>query len=428
MKFFWLVLTWLIFLPAGIAQSPAANEPLPEPLTLETALQTARNPSHPDLYALEQRIAAVNAELGIAQGDAGFSLDLKGRLRKVEPSDFNLDNETNDSAASLVLSRPLYDFGLQDSRERSLMLQRDALQLQRELMIEQRELAIMEGYFAVLNADNDFITENEALAIGFIRYDNALEDFELGLVAEIEVLRLQSEYEGTRQRRALAEQRQRLTRALLAEIMGYPQQLPSTLEIPQIDSGRRPPQDFNALVERALQHSLEARVANANTGASQAAIAIAESSDNPSLEFELEASHYERESRLRDDWRASLYFEIPLYSGAAPARVDHATARHREALAAQLQLQSRLRVEVLELWQQIQQWQLAVEGSRIEQEYRDRYLDRSRAEYELEFQTDLGDSMVLYSRSNAARLRALYALELAWRKLARLVGEDFLAQ
>ena len=53
-------------------------------------------------------------------------------------------------------------------------------------------------------------------------------------------------------------------------------------------------------------------------------------------------------------------------------------------------------------------------------------VDRSRAEYELELKTDLGDSMVLYSRSNAERLRAAYAHELAYQRLAALVGADFL--
>jgi hypothetical protein len=34
--------------------------------------------------------------------------------------------------------------------------------------------------------------------------------------------------------------------------------------------------------------------------------------------------------------------------------------------------------------------------------------------------------MVLYTRSNAERLRRLYAYELAYRRLGALVGDDFL--
>ena len=420
-RLFWL-LPLLHFTAVGAA-------PLPEPLTLDAALDTAANPTHYDLLQVDQELESIRAELGIKQGEYGFSLDLEGRFREIGESDFALpEDDGGDNAASLILSKPLYNFGLQNSHEKYLALQLRALEQQKRLMIERRRLEIMEKYFAVLNADNNFISENEALAIGFIRYDNALEDQELGLVAEIEVLRLQTEYEVIRQKRALAMQQQRLTRAILAEAMGYPEQLSSDLEFPTIDTQRPLPDDLKAIVQRALTHSLEARLAYANTLAAQAAIGIAESTDNPSLDLELEVSTYERDSRLRDDWRASLYFDIPLYSGSSAGKVNLAQAKHRLALANQQQLQSHLRLEVLELWQKIQQLQLEIEGKTIEQDYRDRYLDRSRAEYELEFKTDLGDSMVLYSRSNSQRLQSLYAYELAYQRLIALVGAEFLTE
>ena len=419
----------VIALLVSLTSFAAVGNPLPEPLTLEAALDTAANPLHFELVAIDQQLEAVRAEMGIEQGDNGFSLDLTGRVREVGLSDEAPDDdESGDNAASLVLSKPLYSFGLQDSIENRLALQLQALERQKRLVIEQRRLQIMEKYFAVLNADNDFISENEALAIGFIRYDNAVQDQELGRVAELEVLRLQSEYEVIRQRRALAMQQQRLTRAVLAEAMGYPGQLPSDLDIPVIDSEHQLPDEITALTARALQISLEAQVAQANTQAAQAAISIAAATDNPSLELELETSTYQRDSRLRDDWRAGLYITIPLYSSSPAEKIKLARARYNQALASQQQLQSHLRLEVLKLWQRIQQLQLEVEGSVIEQDYRDRYLDRSRAEYELEFKTDLGDSMVLYSRSNAEHLRVLYALEVAYQRLAALVGADFLKQ
>jgi outer membrane protein TolC len=403
--------------------------PLPEPLTLQAALDTAANSTHFELLAVDQRLEVVKAEMGIEQGNNDFSLDLTGRIREVGLSDEAFEgDESDDSAASLILSKPLYDFGLQDSLENKLDLQLKALEYQKRLVIERRRLQIMEKYFAVLNADNNFITENEALAIGFIRYDNALQDQELGLVPEIEVLRLQSAYEVTRQRRSLAMQQQRLTRAILAEAMGYPDQLSSDLEIPVIDTGRGLPDDLTTLVDRALQFSLEAQVVQANTQAAQAGIGIAAATDNPSLGLELEASSYQRESRLRDDWRASLYIEIPLYSSSPAGEINLAKAHYNQALANQQQLQSHLRLEVLKLWQQIQQLRLELQGKAIEQDYRDKYLDRSRAEYELEFKTDLGDSMVLYSRSNTERLQSLYAFELAYQRLSTLVGADFLDQ
>ena len=418
---------WLLGILAVSSLGQVRAETLPDPLTLTAALETATNPIHFELVQIEQQLQALRAELGIKKGEYGLSVDLVGRFREIGTSDLALPGDDDgDNAASLIVSKPLYDFGLQSSRENYLGLQLQAAEHQKRLLIERRRLQIMEKYFDVLNADNDYIAENEALAIGFIRYDNALEDQELGLVAEIEVLRLQAEYEVIRQQRTLATHRQRLTRTILAEAMGYPGQLSSDLEKPPIDLQRKLPEDVGAIVDRALDHSLEARLAHANAMAAQAAIGIAESSNNPSLDLELEVSRYERESRLRDDWRASLYFEIPIYSASSADRVDLAQAQHRQALATLQQTQSQLRLEVLELWQKIQQLQLQIQGQTIEQDYRDKYLDRSRAEYELEFKTDLGDSMVLYSRTNSRRLGSIYALELTYRRLEALVGTDFL--
>jgi len=376
---------------------------------------------------IDQRLQVLRAEMGITQGFQDFRLDLTGRVREVGVSDEAPDrDDSGDSAASLILSKPIYDFGLQDSREGRIGLQLEALELQKRLLIEQRRLDILEKYLAVLDADNQFLSENEALAIGFIRYDNAREDQELGATAEIEVLRLQSMYETIRRKRNLAEHQQRLQRSILAEAMGYPGQLASTLEIPEIDNTRTLPGDYEALVTRALQNSLEAMVALANTRAAHAAIQIAEAANGPTVDLELEVSTYERETRTRDDWRAGLYIEIPLYRGSSAATVNRATAHYQRSLAQQQQLQSHLRVEVLKLWQQLQQLRLEIEGRSIEQDYRDRYLDRSRAEYELEFKSDLGDSMVLYSRSNRDRLHALYTYEIAYQRLAALVGEEYL--
>ncbi|MGD2173451.1 MAG: TolC family protein, partial [Gammaproteobacteria bacterium] len=341
---------WLAPLLGAAGVDAAA---LPEPLTLDAALETAQNPAHYELVELDQQMQVVAGELGIEE-NYGFNLDLRGRLAKVGPSDYAPDTPDDDSAAQLVLSKPIYDFGLRDSREDYLALQLQALESQKQLLIERRRLKIMERYFEVLNADNEFLAENEAMAIGYIRYDNAREDFEMGLVSQSEVLRLQATYETIRQQREQAMHRQRLNRAMLAEAMGYPEQIPSSLEIPSIDTGRKIPENFDGLLERALTNSLEARLANTNARVAQAAIGIAEDSDNARLDLELEVATYARDSRLRDDWRAVLLFDIPLYSGASPEKVNLAQARHRLALANQQQLESQLRLEVLELWQRIQ--------------------------------------------------------------------------
>lgn len=399
---------------------------LPEPLTLSAALEAASNPGHYEIGLIDQKISEIQALTGVQEADSGFSIDLKGRLRRVGPSDVGDPDEDDDSAASLVVSKPLYDFGLTESRLDALNIERQVLLIEKQRLIEQRRLLILEKYFDVLNADNEFITENENLAIGFNRFDRARENLALGSSSEIDVARLQSEYERIRQRRYQAENQQRLTRMILAEVMGYPQHLASSLEAPKINLDKPLNEDVEALIEQALTHSYDAKLLDGRSRIARYAIQQAGTIDSPRLDFELELSSYERETSTRDDWRASIYFDVPLYSGARSSGLALAQTRYQKSLAEVSQYRSQIRLQVLQLWQSIQQNRLIAEGEAVEQSYRDLYLDRSRAEYELEFKTDLGDAMSQFSRARTERLKALYAFELAYRRLQALVGAEII--
>ncbi len=417
----------ITFLCAGFSGLTMAQEsPLPEPLTLAAALQSSSNPEHFDIQLLDQRIRELDALIGVENADMGISIDFKGRLRQVGVSDAGDPDQDGDSAASLLLSKPLYTFGKAESRIELLRVKLQVLMLEKQQLIDQRRQHIMEKYFDVLNADNEFISENEDLAIGFNRYDRARENMLLGLSAEIDVLRLQSAYELIRQKRYQAENKQRLSRMILAEAMGYPQYLPSLLEVPEVDLEKSLTEDVDVLIDQALKHSSNSRVLGGKRRIAEYQIRQAGAIDAPRLELELELSSYERESSTRDDWRATVYLDVPLYSGVRSSNLALAQTRYQKTLAEISQYRSQLRLQILQLWQSIHQNQLVAQGSEVAQSYRDLYLDRSRAEYELEYRTDLGDAMVQFSRARTARFKALYAYELAYYRLQTLVGAEFI--
>lgn len=416
----------IIFILAYPASILGQSGPLPEPLTLSAALEAAANPAHFDVALIDQKINEISALTGVQESDSGFSVDLKGRLRRVGPSEVGNPDEDDDSAASLLVSKPLYDFGITDARLNLLDIERQVLLIERQRAIEQRRLLILEKYFDVLNSDNDFISENENLAIGFIRFDRARENLALGSSSAIDVARLQSEYERIRQSRYQAENQQRLTRMILAETMGFPQHISNSLEEPDIQIDKPLNNDVEALIEQALTNSNEAKLLNGRSRIAEYAIQQADMTGSPRLDFELELSTYKRETSTRDDWRASIYFDVPLYSGARSSNLTLAKTRYQKALARISQYRSQIRLQVLQLWQSIQQYRLIAEGAAVEQSYRDLYLDRSRAEYDLEFKTDLGDAMVQFSRARTERLKALYAFELAYSRLQTLVGAELI--
>ena len=344
----------------------AESVSLPEPLTLQAALATASNQEHPEIRLIEQKINEVLALSGVKSSESDFSIDIKGRLRKVGPSDIGDPDEDNDSAASLLLSKPIYDFGASNARLDTLALQHQVLLLEKQQLITQRRLLIMEKYFDVLNADNDFISENENLAIGFIRYDRARENLEFGSTSEIDVVRLQADYERIRQRLNQAQHQQRLTRMILAEAMGYPQQLPATLESPEVDLNRPLSKDIEAIIKMALTSSMEAKILIGKSRIAESTIQQADKINAPRLDFELEVSTYERETSTRDDWRATIYFDVPIYSTERSSGLELARAQYQQTLSEISQYESLIRLRVLEYWQSIEQNRLIAQGAEVE--------------------------------------------------------------
>ncbi|MCU7812281.1 MAG: TolC family protein, partial [Candidatus Thiodiazotropha sp. (ex Notomyrtea botanica)] len=86
--------------------------------------------------------------------------------------------------------------------------------------------------------------------------------------------------------------------------------------------------------------------------------------------------------------------EVPLYTGS---RVDAKTAEQRavlqqkEAELAAYELQ--IHQQVLDAWMGLDRLRIEAESLLVTADFRDLYLDRSRTLYDLDQQTDLGDSM-----------------------------------
>lgn len=419
-------LVFLFLSPIVIFAADPAR--LPEPLTLEAALQFAAKSDQYQLQSAEEKLQQALAEVDLSESDNDLKVNLAGRIRKVGVNDIGDKNEDNDSIVSLFVRKPLYDFGRTDGFKSLAELNVELRKLEKAYLIEQRELSILQKYFDVLNADNEYLRHNEDLAIGFIRWDRARENQERGLGSEIEVKELQAAYEVIRQNRYNSENLQRFTRVLLAEELGFPDQPPSEVSAPELASRGEITDDVDILVEQAFKHSLKLRVQQKKLDIAKQAIQVARYTSAPTLDAELEVSDYTRKRSTRDDdWRATIYFDFPLYAGSEEkSAVKSASAQYRQALSDMQKERSQTRINVLSLWQAIRQNSLRLAGELIDQEFRDMALDRSRTEYQLEFKADLGDAMVNFSNSRKNAYEARYALEMAWRKLEKLIGKTYL--
>jgi outer membrane protein TolC len=402
---------------AAAAQPPA---PLPSPLTLAQALALA-DEAHPDLdlarAALER---ARSRELAAdANNDARLIAELAPE--RVDPT--NDGGWVNDSRARLTLAKPLYDFGRTRALETASAAEREARELQLVDTRAARRLEIMARFFDVLLADQRYAVDNELMAHLYVSYDRLRERAQLGQVSEVDLLESENRYREGLIVRTDSDKRRAATRQRLALALNRPDEVPRELVRPELGQTARELPEYPEIVRRALESSPQLRALRREVEAGREAIGAERARRRPVLTGELEAAEWERALASRNDARATLSLRIPLYQGS---EVDAAVAQAAAELAARearlAKAEHELRRAVLDTVQEIEALKVRREAARTRVAFRDLYLDRSRALYELEQQVDLGDALARLTEAQWLAARADFDLALAWARLDALTG------
>jgi outer membrane protein TolC len=397
-------------------------EPLPSPLTLQYALELA-DQSHPQRSLAEADLAQARALAQQVSADDDAYLALRAELRVIDPSDVAEDDSRNDSLARLNLSKQLYDFGrtshAKEAAEAGLM----SRQWQLLQVRQQRRLDVMARYFDVLLADLEYARDNEALAIDYIHFDRARTRNELGKVSDIEMLELESSYRQSLLKMTVSRNRQRITRSQLAISLNRPLDLPAELVSPELAISVNLP-EIEVLIEKAQRENPKIKTLQAELQAAQKQLQASEAKDNPVLRAELEAAAYQRELGGRNPLTAALVFELPLYQG------DRVASEIAEGQALVIRKQAELAAYRLALQQQLLDHWMALERLQVEREelqvtgdFRDLYLDRSRALYEMDMTADLGDSMTQIADLQLQQAKNSFQIELTRVHIQALTGD-----
>ena len=402
--------------------------PLPEPLTLDYALSQV-NITHPDLQVTEAAIKAAQAEQQLVESDTGIKSRIIGRLRWVEPPSFNPDRTHDDHRVGILVDKKLYDFGRTSSRLQAVQQNIESQQILYEDTRQQRRIEIMQRYFDVVLADLQFYQFNEAMAVAFVELDKRRDRNELGQVSDIQVLEQEAEYQRIRKLRFQSQNRQRLTRARLAYVLGRPGQLPDIVSRPEnLPQLLRSLPEVEQLQAQAMEKSSLLRALRAQIAAGQAQLAAARAGDNPVLYGNAQANAYSKERANYDKWRVGVQLEVPLTTGG---RVDADAAKQQaELYRLQAELtasEEQIKQTVLELWLELDALLIQREQMQTQQNYRELSLDRSRALYELEVRTNLGDSMVRVTEAERHAVLTDFNIALAWEKMDVLTGGDVMS-
>ena len=402
---------------------PAYAQTLSDPLTLEHALTMADMP-HPDLDQAGARLEGARAELEQVQSIIGLRSHLDLTPQVVRPT-AALDNDVvGDSRARLFAGKRLYDFGRSRALQEGARSTIEARELAFLDVRLRRRLEIMARFFDVILADLRYAVDTETMASAYVAFDRGRQRQELGQISDVDRLELESYYQQVLVIRTQSQKRQASARLQLALALNRPEELPRNLVRPVLAAGEREIPDYASLYEQARTRNPALRAVRSETAATRTALAAERTRRRPVLSAEAEAAWYERGLASRDELRATLNLRIPLYQGGEDsAAVATALARLHEQETKLARAELELRQTVLDLVQEAETQKIALTAAKLKVSYRDLHLDRSRALYEMEVRTDLGDAMTRISEAQWEAAQAEFRLALAWAKIDALTGD-----
>lgn len=398
------------------------SESLPEPLTLELALNLI-DQQHPDLRIANADLQFSNSNLQQALSANDLTISLNASARWIEPSELAGNQSNEDHRSGLFVNKTLYDFGRRSSQV-DAETQNVLSQNLHYLNARQRQyLTVMKRYFDVVLADLLFYRYNEEMAVAYIQFDRTQIRAKLGQFTEVDVAKKEMEYQRIRRLRTQSENQQRVTRSLLAQALNKPNDLPATVTKPNINAISRKIPDVDKIHEIVQKNNPMLRALRAKLLAAKNNVKFAHASDNPTLSGGFEALGYSRETASSDKWRAQVTLDVPLWTGN---KTDAAVAKAKSAvykIEAQLSQQEfLLQQQVLELVLGLRTLKVKYDEVLSGMNFSELELDRNRALYELEVQADLGYSMVKFSSAERKVVQTGFDIALAWAQLDALSG------
>ncbi len=425
---------FLLFLPLSVHAAEEGEENIPEPMTLKYALSQASRTAAPEImnFSAQRQIAQAEQELAISE--QGFYAEINGRLRYIEPADIlfkteEYRDENNDSKISLDITRRLYDFGQTNAYIKSSEANLASVESLYADYVSRRKVTILQAYFNVLLADIIYSHANEAMSVDYVLLDKMRSRFELQKISDIDLLKVENDYRQTRRERTQALSDQRLTRHRLAQLIS-PGTLSVKLSKPDLDqlqalSVSRKLEEIEQLYAIAYQQNPRLIAAEHQLQSVRAKLEAFQAEKYPVISGHLQAADYAREFGSSDKFRAGIQIRMPLYqAGQENSRIKRASGELIQLQAEKLQLKQDIEQQILELWLRISDLQQQSSDPDFNMDYRDLYLERSRALYELEVTSDLGDAMVELSQAQLFKAQTFFELAVAWAKLDSLLGNE----
>jgi outer membrane protein TolC len=385
--------------------------------------------AHPDLQLAQAERDMAVADRDIAAARTDSSLFFEGILRSGSVS-ATPNNFAQDNSVRLTARKTLYDFGRSRAAEQAGLSELNAREADLLTARERRRLEVMSRFFEVLIADMQYTADNELMAVVYVGFDQGKDNFAAGKVSSVELAGLETHYQDVLVKRTVSAQRQRITRALLANALNRPGDLPGDLADPRLEGNNRVLPEYDALIAVLLANNPRLLAQQEMLAASRQRLQSMRAEKGPTLDAELQAADFSRSAVTRDNLSAGLILSWPLYQGnRADSRVAREYAQFNKIQAGSDKLRMELTQALLETYLDIVQLQGSGRSAALKQvEHRDLVLERSRGLYEMELKSNLGTSMTDTVEANLRVRRNEYLLALDFARLEAMLGRPLEAK
>jgi len=407
-------------------------EALPEKLEFNLVMKLIDEGQYYESLLARSELELAKSDKLLVDGLKDFSVNLIALAQYVKPSEVIAEEINDDHRLSLVLNKTLSDFGFSGEKSEAVEARISAAKLLLEQIRLSKRVDVASKFFDIKLSDLKFSLDNEAIATAYVKYNKTQERNDLKQVSDVELLEAEFEYQKVRAQRYKSETMQRVTRARFAESLSRPDELPDEVILPDFKFTERKRPGFDELLKLALSNNLQIRAQQQLIEAASHELAASRKKNGSVLSTEFELTEYSNDAPSKNNWRASLKYSVPLYENDADKAVTaRARAEWQKQNAKLMHVKSEIRQQVLEVWQEIYVLKARQDIDKVAEDYRELYQDRSRAYYEMEYRTDLGDSFVRVSEARLEKFKNNFNLALAWMKLSMLTGmtlEEYLLQ
>lgn len=408
------------FLTNYLAFYSHASSEIPDPLTLEQALSIAEE-GHPGISVYEMQLEEAYSRRELVQSETGIDIGLQLRAQWVEPPPELLPRGREDHSAVLFASKPLWDFGRSSNRVIAAQSRHELEALRLQQAKQNHRLEVMRAFFNVILSDLQFTRDDEAMTVAYLDYDKLKRRQVLGQYSEIDVLEKEAEFQALREVRVRSASLRKETRAYLSLMLNRPNDLVSQVIFPQLDYSKLAIPEVEKIQKAVHENNLDLRIMEEQIKALRHELESIIAQRRPRLSAEVLGGVYEREIGRNDQWRASLVMDMPIYQGGKVGAESALKRSEIKKIEYQRQLlKAQLNQQGLEMIHGLEQLKARKQANEVNRSYRELYLDRARALYNMEVKVNLGDATAAMSEAMWASAKTDIEMAMQWETLLNL--------